>query len=82
MFSEEEQPDRRYTDLELLKEKRDIATFRVKKYQQALRKYHSQHVRGQRLSIGDLVLKRDQRTKDKTKLAPPRQGPYIVVDIA
>jgi hypothetical protein len=27
MFSEEEQPDRRYTDLELLEEKRDIATF-------------------------------------------------------
>ena len=26
MFSEEEQPDRRYTDLELLKEKHDIAT--------------------------------------------------------
>ena len=27
MFSEEEQADRRYTDLELLKEKRDIAAF-------------------------------------------------------
>ena len=27
MFFEEEQADRRYTDLELLKEKRDIATF-------------------------------------------------------
>ena len=37
MFSEEEQADRPYTDLELLEEKRDIATFRVEKYQQALR---------------------------------------------
>jgi hypothetical protein len=36
MFSKEEQPDCQYTDLELLEEKRDIATFRVEKYQQAL----------------------------------------------
>jgi len=57
MFFEEEQADRRYTDLELLEEKSDIATFRVKKYQQALRKYHSQRVRGRALSISDLVLK-------------------------
>jgi len=55
MFSEEEQFDRHYTDLELLKQKRDIAAFRVEKYQQALRKYHSQRVRGRALSIGDLV---------------------------
>jgi hypothetical protein len=41
MFSGEEQLDRRYADLELLKEKRDIATFQVEKYQQARRKYHS-----------------------------------------
>ena len=32
MFSEEEQADRRYTDLELLEEKHDIAAFRVEKY--------------------------------------------------
>ena len=82
MFSKEEQPNHRYTDLELLEEKHDIATFRVEKYQQALRRYHSQRVRGQALNIDDLVLKRDQRTKDKTKLTPPWQGPYIVVDIA
>ena len=71
MFSEEEQSDRRYTDLELLEEKRDIAAFWVEKYQQALQKYHSQRVRGRALTIGDLVLKRDQCTKDKTKLAHP-----------
>jgi hypothetical protein len=71
MFSEEEQADHRYTDLELLKEKCDIATFQVEKYQQALQKYHSQRVHGQALTIGDLVLKRYQHTKDKTKLTPP-----------
>jgi transposase InsO family protein len=32
MFSEDEQADHRYTDLELLEEKHDIAAFRVEKY--------------------------------------------------
>jgi hypothetical protein len=41
MFSEEEQANHRYTDLKLLKDKRDIATFRLDKYKQALQKYHS-----------------------------------------
>jgi hypothetical protein len=82
MFFEEEQANRRYTDLELLEEKRDIVAFWVEKHQQAPRKYHSQCVRGRALSIGDLVHKWDQRTKVKTKLTPPWQGPYIVVDIA
>jgi hypothetical protein len=70
------------TNLELLEDKCDIAAFRVEIYQQALQKYHSQRVHGRALSIEDLVLKRDQRTKDKTKLTPPWQGPYIMVEIA
>jgi hypothetical protein len=59
MFSEEEQADCRYINLELIKAKRDIAAFQVEKYQQAPQKYHSQCVRGRALSIDDLVLKRD-----------------------
>ena len=39
-------------------------------------------MRSRALSIGDLVLKKDQHTKDKTKLSSPCQGPYIVVEIA
>ena len=82
MFSKEEQSDHQYTDLELLEEKRDIVAYRVERYQQALRKYHSQRVRGWVLSVEDLVLNLGQRTKDKTKLSPPWQGPYSVVEIA
>lgn len=82
MFSEEEEPYRHYDDFILLEEARDKAACRVRRYQQALRKYHSQRVRGQTLSVGDMVLKRDQHTKDKNKLSSPCQGPYIVVEIA
>jgi len=78
MFFEEEEPERRNLNLMLLEEERDRAAYRVQQYQQSLQKYHNQRVRSRALSIGDLVLKKDQRTKDKTKLSSPWQGPYIV----
>jgi len=81
MFSEEEEPERRDLDLMLLEEERDTTPYRVQQYQQSLRKYHNR-VRSRALSIGDLVLKKNQRTKVKTKLSSPWQGPYIMVEIA
>lgn len=39
-------------------------------------------MRDRALSIGDMVLKKDIRTKDKKKVTPNWQGPYIVVEIA
>ena len=44
--------------LDLLDEARDIALLRSAKYQQVLRWYHSQRVRGHAFSVGDLVLRR------------------------
>jgi hypothetical protein len=34
------------------------------------------------LNIGDLVLKKDIRTKDKHKFSSPWEGSFIMVDIA
>jgi hypothetical protein len=34
------------------------------------------------LNIGDLVLKKDIRTKDKHKFLTPCEGPFIIVDVA
>jgi hypothetical protein len=34
------------------------------------------------LHIGDLVLKKDIRTKDKHKFSTPWEGPFIIVDVA
>ena len=82
MFSEEEEPKRRDLNLMLIEEERDRAAYRVQRYQQSLRKYHNQRVHSQALNIGDLVLKKDQHTKDKTKLSSPWRTPYIVVEIA
>jgi hypothetical protein len=33
------------------------------------------------LDVGDLVLKKDIRTKDKHKFSSPWEGPFIEVDI-
>ena len=71
MFSEEEEPGRRNLNLMLLEEEHDRTAYRVQQYQQSLRKYHNRCVRSQALRIGDLVLKKDQCTKDKTKLSSP-----------
>jgi hypothetical protein len=34
------------------------------------------------LDIRDIVLRKDQATKDKHKFSSPWEGPFIVVDIA
>ena len=43
--------------MDQLDEARDIALLRSAKYQQALRRYHNQRVRGRSFNVGDLVLR-------------------------
>jgi hypothetical protein len=54
----------------------------MRKYQAALKKYYNKNVVQRELKIGDLVLKKDIRTKDKHKFSTPWEGPFIIVDIA
>jgi hypothetical protein len=42
--------------LDQLDETRDVALLHSVKYQQALRRYHSRHVRGRAFNVGNLVL--------------------------
>jgi hypothetical protein len=50
-------------------------------YQQALRRYQARKVRRQDFSEGDLVLRLRQDNRDRHKLSPPWEGPYIVVKV-
>ena len=43
--------------MDQLDEARDITLLRSAKYQQALRRYHSQRVRDRAFNVGDLVLR-------------------------
>ena len=64
-----------------LDEARDVALLRSAKYQQALRRYHHRHIRGCAFDVGDLVLRCVQSNKDRQKLSPPWEGPFIIADV-
>ena len=59
----------------------DVTLLRSTKYQQALRWYHSRRVRDRAFNIGDLVLRLMQSNKDRHKLSPPWEGPYIIAEV-
>jgi hypothetical protein len=54
----------------------------VWKYQDSLKRYYNKSVVQRELNIGDLVLKKDIRTKDKHKFSSPWEGSFIMIDIA
>jgi hypothetical protein len=67
--------------LDQLDEARDVALLHLARYQQALRRYHSRHVRGRVLSIRDLLLRLKQCKKGCHKLTPPWEGPFIIAEV-
>ena len=67
--------------MDQLDEARDVALLRSAKYQQQLRWYHSRRVRGRAFNVGDLVLHLVQSNKNRHKLSPPWEGPYVIVEV-
>jgi hypothetical protein len=53
----------------------------MRKYQAALKRYYNKSVVQRDLNIGDLMLKKDIRTKDKDKFSTPWDEPFIIVDV-
>ena len=51
------------------------------RYQQTLHMYHERKIRGRILEVSDLMLQRTQSTKEKHKLSPPWEGPYMVTEV-
>jgi hypothetical protein len=70
-FNAEDQTDARELDTNLLEERCNPALSNVCKYQTSLKKYYNKNVVQRELNIGDLVLKKDIRTKDKHKFSTP-----------
>jgi hypothetical protein len=70
-FDSEHQAEARELDFILLEERRNTALINVWKYQESLKKYYNKSVVQQELNIGDLVLKKDIRTRDKHKFSSP-----------
>jgi hypothetical protein len=64
-FNAENQTEARELDSNLLEEKHNTSLTNVWKYQESLMRYYNKSVVQRELNIGDLVLKKDIRTKDK-----------------
>jgi hypothetical protein len=67
--------------IDQLDKARDVALLRSAKYQQALRRYHERNVRPREFHVGDLMLRRVQGSKDRHKLSPPWEGPFIIHEV-
>jgi hypothetical protein len=67
--------------LQSVRREAHTALANVRKYQESLKRYYNKSVIQRELNIGDLVLKKDIRTKDKHKFSLPWEGLFIIVDI-
>ena len=68
-------------ELDLLKEKRDLAALRIASYKQQSESYFNSKVKERRLKEGNLVLRKiNSNTKEVSAgvLGPNWEGPYII----
>jgi transposase InsO family protein len=66
-FNAEDQAEARELDSDLLEERRNIALANIRKYQASIKWHYNKSVVPRELNVGDLVLKKDIRTRDKHK---------------
>ena len=62
---EEGDEEARRLDLDLVEERRDLATICEAKVKERVKRYHDRRVRSERLSLGDKVLRRNDRSKQE-----------------
>jgi hypothetical protein len=80
-FDSEHQAEARDLDSILLEERCNTTLINVRKYKESLKKHYNKSVVQRELNIGDLVLKKDIRTRDRHKFSSPWEGPFIIVDV-
>jgi hypothetical protein len=68
-------------DLDNIEEHHVATLMRHTRYEQQLRRYHDRNMRERSFNMGDLVLRRIQRTKGMHKLSAPWEGPFIVMEV-
>ncbi|XP_027155690.1 uncharacterized protein LOC113780842 [Coffea eugenioides] len=78
----EENGEERQLDLDLIDEKRDLASARIASYKNTLTHYNNTRVKHRQFLPGDLVLRKNSvsRAEPQGKLGPKWEGPYRVVE--
>jgi hypothetical protein len=54
---------------------------RQARHDQQLRHYHDRNIRETSFNVGDLILRRIQKTDDMHKLSAPWEGPFVVTEV-
>jgi transposase InsO family protein len=67
--------------IDQLDEAWDVALLRSAKYQQVLRRYHECNMHLREFHVSDLMLRQVQGSKDRHKLSPPWEGPFIIHEV-
>jgi hypothetical protein len=79
-YEEGEAEQTHRVDLDSLEEQRMAAVMRQARHDQQLRWYHDCNVNETSFNVGDLVLRRIQKTDGMHKLSAPWEGPFIVTE--
>ena len=77
-FDEEQVVAVRTEDIDRAEEERLITCICTAKYPEGLRRYYNRNIKGHSFAIGNLVLRRKQKTEGTHKLSSPWEGPYVV----
>jgi hypothetical protein len=80
-YEEGEAEQMRRVDLDSLEEQRLVAVMRQARHDQQLRHYHDNNVKKTSFNVGDLVLRRIQKTDDMHKLSDPWGAPFIITEV-
>jgi hypothetical protein len=80
-YEEGEAEQTRRIDLDSLEEQILAAVMRQVRHDQQLRRYHDRNVKETSFNVGDLVLRRIQKTDGMHKLSAPWEGPFIVTEV-
>jgi hypothetical protein len=80
-YEEEEAEQTHRVDLDRLKEQRMATVMMQAHHDQQLRRYHDRNIKETSFNVGDLVLRRIQKTDGMHKLSAPWEGPCIITEV-
>ena len=80
-YDEEQAATVRSEDVDRAEEERLITCVRTTKYLEGLRRYYNRNIKGRSFAVGDLILRRKQKTEGMHHLSSPWEGPYVVKEV-
>ena len=80
-YDEEQATTIRIEDVDRAEEELLITCICTAKYLEGLQRYYNRNIKRHSFAIGDLVLRRKQKTKGMYKLSSPWEGPYVIKEV-